>query len=87
MIRNQRPGGDALYDDELLAIYDSDGRRIGVKPRREVHRDGDLHMLVFVFAARVDSSGNKRVIFQLRARRDDPYRGNIDAIVLSLPDT
>ena len=70
----------ARHEEELLAIYDPDGRRIGVKSRTEVHRDENWHILVFVFAARIDSRGNKRAIFQLRARPDDPYRGHIDAI-------
>ena len=32
-------------DDELLAILDSAGQRIGTKSRTQVHRDGDWHSL------------------------------------------
>ena len=65
--------------DELLAIFDHAGRQIGVKPRAEVHRDHDWHWLVFVWAARLDSSDQIRILLQIRARPDDPYLGGLDA--------
>lgn len=43
-------------DDELLDVFDAHGNRIGTKKRSEVHRDGDWHMLAFVWAARFASA-------------------------------
>jgi 8-oxo-dGTP pyrophosphatase MutT (NUDIX family) len=62
-----------------LAIFDASGHRIGVKLRGEVHRDGDWHWLVFVWVARLEDSGGRRFLLQLRARPEDPYRGQLDA--------
>lgn len=69
-----------MDDGELLAFFDPAGRRLGVKPRAQIHRDGDWHWLVFVWAARLDADGGKRFLLQLRARPDDPYRGQLDAL-------
>ncbi len=66
--------------DERLAIFDRSGRRIGTKSRVEVHRDGDIHALVFLWAARVDARSHKRFLLQLRGRDGDPYRGQLDAL-------
>ena len=69
-----------MDSSELLAIFDPSGRKIGVKPRAQVHRDGDWHMLVFVLSARPESHGGIRLLLQLRARPDDPYRGQVDVL-------
>ena len=66
-------------DREFLTIFDSTGRRIGVKTRAEVHRDGDWHWLVFVWVAWTASDGRRCFLLQLRARPGDPYRGQLDA--------
>ena len=64
---------------EQLAIFDAEGRRIGVKTRDEVHRDDDWHELVFVWCAWVDGTGRARLLLQRRARGDDPYAARLDA--------
>lgn len=69
-----------MVDRELLAIFDDAGRQIGVKPRADVHRDGDWHMLVFVLSARSEADGRIRFLLQLRARPGDPYRGQVDTL-------
>jgi 8-oxo-dGTP pyrophosphatase MutT (NUDIX family) len=64
---------------ETLAFFDAQGRRLGTKSRAEVHRDGDWHWLVFVWAARVDGAGRIQVLLQVRSRPGDPYLGSADA--------
>jgi len=66
--------------DELLAVYDHNGLQVGTKVRAEVHRDGDLHWVSFLLAARRDSAGGKRFLLQLRGRPGDPYRGQVDCL-------
>lgn len=66
--------------DELLAVYDPAGNRIGTKPRAEVHRDGDLHWVSFLLAARLDPAAGLRFLLQLRGRVGDPYRGQVDCL-------
>lgn len=68
-----------MSTDELLAIFDSQGRPLGAKPRSQVHRDGDWHWLVFVWAARQDGGGRLCVLLQVRSRPGDPYLGSADA--------
>lgn len=69
-----------MTDNELLEVFDAHGRLIGVKPRRQVHQDGDWHLLVFVWAARSLPNGTTRFMLQARSRPDDPYRGQLDAL-------
>ena len=64
---------------ELLAVFDETGRRVGTKARADVHRDHDWHWLVFVWSAFLDSCGQARALFQVRARPGDPHRGSLDA--------
>jgi 8-oxo-dGTP pyrophosphatase MutT (NUDIX family) len=66
--------------DEILAIFDRDGRRIGVKPRSVVHQNHDWHWLAFVWAARLDGKGRCRFLLQLRGRLHDPHHGHVDAL-------
>ena len=65
--------------DELLAVFDREGRRVGTKSRTQVHLDGDWHWLVFVWAARMNSSGRLRSLLQVRGRAGDPFANNLDA--------
>lgn len=63
---------------EKLAFFDATGQRLGIKSRAEVHRDGDWHWLVFVWAARVDEASRIQVLLQIRSRPGDPYLGSVD---------
>ena len=67
-----------MKDRETLAFFDAAGQRLGTKTRAEVHRDGDWHWLVFVWAARVDETGRIQVLLQVRSRPGDPYLGSVD---------
>ncbi|MEW6754501.1 MAG: NUDIX domain-containing protein [Candidatus Latescibacterota bacterium] len=69
-----------MAEDEILAIFDPSGRRVGAKPRGLVHRDGDWHWAVWVWAAQRDAAGRVRVLLQVRGRPDDPYAGSLDAL-------
>ena len=64
---------------EELAVFDDQGRQIGIKSRADVHRDGDWHQLVFVWCAWIDDDGSGRMLLQQRARPGDPYASNLDA--------
>ncbi|MCC7265178.1 MAG: NUDIX domain-containing protein [Candidatus Latescibacteria bacterium] len=68
-----------MKDQEPLAFFDAQGRRLGTKSRAEVHRDGDWHWLVFVWAARLDATGGIQVLLQIRSRPGDPFLGSVDA--------
>ncbi|MBM3280626.1 MAG: NUDIX domain-containing protein [Candidatus Handelsmanbacteria bacterium] len=68
-----------MREREALAFFDAAGNLLGVKSRAQVHRDGDWHWLVFVWAARVDEAGRIQVLLQVRSRPGDPYLGSIDA--------
>jgi 8-oxo-dGTP pyrophosphatase MutT (NUDIX family) len=68
-----------MKDQEPLAFFDTQGQRLGAKSRAEVHRDGDWHWLVFVWAARLDTTGGIQVLLQVRSRPDDPFLGSVDA--------
>ena len=69
-----------MSDSELLDVFDGQGRRVGVKPRFRVHRDGDWHVLVFVLAARVGPDGRPRMLLQLRSGAGDRYHGQADVL-------
>ena len=65
--------------DELIALFDGQGRPIGSKSRTAAYRDGDRVGLVFVWAAWRTSSGVARTLLQTRSRPGDPYLGSLDA--------
>ena len=65
---------------EELAFFDASGRQLGVKPRQQVHADGDWHWLVFVWCAWLDSDGRARLVLQQRARPGDPFVDSLDAL-------
>ena len=67
-------------NDELLTVYDAAGQSIGIKPRSAVHRDGDWHKLVFVWAARLAADESIQFLLQIRSRKHDCYWGHIDAL-------
>lgn len=51
--------------DELLRILDEEGRVIGVKPRKEVHKDGDWHETFHCWVT-IEKEGKKYLLFQKR---------------------
>lgn len=67
-----------MKEREALAFFDAAGQRLGTKARAEVHRDGDWHWLVFVWAARLDETGRIQVLLQIRSRPGDPFLGSVD---------
>ena len=68
-----------MKQEEYIAVFDGEGRKVGIKTRDQAHRDGDWHWLVFVWVAYVDKQGVARLLLQVRARPGDPFAGNIDA--------
>lgn len=68
-----------MNDSELLAVFDAQGRKTGVKTRAAAHCDHDWHWLVFVWAAHLDAAGRAHTLLQVRARPGDPYLGSLDA--------
>ena len=65
--------------DELIALFNEQGRPIGSKSRAAAYGDGDRVGLVFVWAAWRTSSGVVRTLLQTRSRPGDPYLGSLDA--------
>ncbi len=62
---------------ELFDIYDEALNHIGVKPRDEVHRDGDWHQVFHCWVIGREADGDQYVILQKRSR-DRDYPGKID---------
>lgn len=63
--------------NELFDIYDEALTHIGVKPREEVHRDGDWHQVFHCWVIGRDAEGAAYVVLQKRAL-DRDYPGKID---------
>ena len=63
--------------NELFDIYDEALVHIGVKPREEVHRDGDWHQVFHCWVIGRDADGAAYVVLQKRAL-DRDYPGKID---------
>ena len=61
-------------DDELLDVVDEHGRRLGVKRRGDVHRDGDWHLAFHLWVVRPDG-----VLLQRRAATKASWPGRLDA--------
>jgi isopentenyldiphosphate isomerase len=60
--------------DELLDVFDERGWHVGIKPRADVHRDGDWHLSFHLWVASPDG-----VLFQRRARDKASWPGYLDA--------
>lgn len=69
-----------MEDTELVAVFDNQGRQIGIKTREKAHSDAEWHLIVFVIAAHIDPNGRIRSLMQTRAGLKDPYRGQIDVL-------
>ncbi|HET6509617.1 MAG TPA: NUDIX domain-containing protein [Baekduia sp.] len=61
-------------DDELLDVFDERGWHVGVKPRADVHRDGDWHQAFHLWVVNADG-----VLLQRRARDKASWPGYLDA--------
>ncbi len=62
---------------ELFDVYDEALNHIGVKPRGEVHRDGDWHQVFHCWVVGREVNGDSFVVLQKRALNKD-YPGKID---------
>ena len=62
---------------ELFDIFDEGMNHVGIKPRAEVHRDGDWHQVFHCWVVGRDPDGEAYVILQKRARGKD-YPGKVD---------
>ena len=66
---------------ERFDVVRADGTPTGrVKPRAQVHRDGDWHRSVHVWVAGTDPAG-PFLTFQRRSRHKDTWPGRLDATV------
>ncbi|MGB1285691.1 MAG: NUDIX hydrolase [Aggregatilineales bacterium] len=66
---------------ELFDIYDENLQHIGVKPRAEVHRDGDWHLVFHCHVIYRDNAGDDWMILQKRAPDKDTFPGLLDVSV------
>jgi isopentenyldiphosphate isomerase len=67
---------------EPFDVITADGKPTGrVKPRAEVHRDGDWHRAVHVWVAGVDDCGAPFLTFQRRSAHKDTWPARYDATV------
>lgn len=62
---------------EMFDIYDEDFKHIGVKPRHEVHRDGDWHQAFHCWVIGHDD-GQAFVILQMRGPNQDTFPNMLD---------
>lgn len=68
--------------EEPFEIVTAFGRATGqIKPRAEVHRDGDWHRAIHVWIAGRDSVGAPFLIFQRRGSQKDTWPDHFDATV------
>ncbi len=63
---------------ELFDIYDEDLNHIGVKPRAEVHRDGDWHQVFQCWVVGRDEDGETFVVLQKRGPNQDTFPHKLD---------
>lgn len=63
---------------ELFDIYDDSFRKIGTKPRNEVHRDGDWHFAFHCWVIYRDAAGKDWVLLQKRGPNQDTYPNFLD---------
>ncbi|GAB5490199.1 MAG: NUDIX domain-containing protein [Phototrophicaceae bacterium] len=63
---------------ELLDIYDENLTHLGVKPRSEVHRDGDWHKVFHCWVIYRDDEGQDWIVLQKRAPDKDTFPNYLD---------
>jgi isopentenyldiphosphate isomerase len=67
---------------ELFDILDADGNPTGeIKPRGQVHRDGDWHRGLHVWVYGIDTSSQPFILFQRRSMGKDTWPGKLDLAV------
>jgi isopentenyldiphosphate isomerase len=67
---------------EPFDVITADGKLTGrVKPRAEVHRDGDWHRAVHVWVAGMDARGESFLTLQRRSPHKDTWPARFDATV------
>jgi isopentenyldiphosphate isomerase len=67
---------------EPFDVISADGKPTGrVKPRAEVHRDGDWHRAIHVWVAGIDDRGVPFLTLQRRSPDKDTWPGRFDATV------
>lgn len=64
--------------DELFDIYDEDMNHIGIKPRNEVHRDGDWHQVFHCWVIGIDPDGLTFMVLQKRAPNKKIFPNMLD---------
>ena len=68
--------------DEPFDVVRADGTPTGiVKPRGQIHRDGDWHRALHVWIAGIDDEGDAFLMFQRRSPRKDTWPNRFDATV------
>ncbi len=68
--------------EEPFDVVLADGTPTGVvKPRGQIHRDGDWHRALHVWVAGSDESGSSFLMFQRRSPRKDTWPHRYDATV------
>ncbi len=67
--------------EELFDIYDDNMNFLGVKPRSQVHRDGDWHRSFHCWVIYRDVSGEDYMLVQRRAPDKDTYPDYFDLSV------
>lgn len=74
--------GPAQDPAEPFDIVTADGRPTGrVKPRGQIHRDGDWHRALHVWIAGTDRRGRPFLLFQQRGPDKDTWPGRYDVTV------
>jgi isopentenyldiphosphate isomerase len=67
--------------EEQFDIYDDNMVFLGVKPRSQVHRDGDWHRSFHCWVIYRDASGEDWMLMQRRAPDKDTYPNDLDVSV------
>jgi len=63
---------------ELFDIYDEDLNHIGIKPRDDVHRDGDWHQVFHCWVIGKDNEGVPFMVLQKRAPNKKIFPNRLD---------
>lgn len=64
--------------EELFDIYDDNLNHLGIKPRSQVHRDGNWHQSFHCWVIYRDDAGQDYMIVQRRAPEKDTFPNKLD---------